>query len=117
MWSITITGTWVDQSRKRQTDVHAGFHLTDPWWRIQILRTDLKKNRIWYSADSCALSYQLLEREWVMKNNVVYQYLNKLMSLPKRNPDEKQENKRQPQNPVREYTPAPEVEKFYKFVW
>lgn len=81
------------------------------------MRTDLKKNRILYTADSCALSYQLLEREWVIKNNVVYQYLNKLMSQPKRNPDEEQQNNRQPQNPVREYDPAPEVEKFYEFVW
>lgn len=107
----------VDQSRKCQTDVHAGFHLMDPWWRIHILRTDLKKNRILYTADSCALSYQLLEREWVIKNNGVYQYLNKLMSQPKRNPDEEQENKRQPQNPARDYPPALEVEKFYEFVW
>ncbi|XP_062619654.1 DNA helicase B-like isoform X2 [Saccostrea cucullata] len=113
-----IKGTLVDQRRRCRVDVNAGFHLTDPWWRIQILRTDRKFDGLSHQVDSCALSYQLLEKEWVLENGVLFQFLNKYTS--RANIEEEdvdgRDGQQQRGTPNHSTDPHPHVVDFDKFV-
>jgi hypothetical protein len=105
-----ITGTLVDQRKRCQVVVKAKFHLTDPWWRIQVLRTNTHANGMTYPCDVYALSYQLIERELMVKNGVLYQFLNKCVSFARKREDKRQ-RKTDP------FTPQQEVVDFNNFVW
>ncbi|XP_061176764.1 DNA helicase B-like [Saccostrea echinata] len=110
-----IKGTLVDQRKRCRVDVNAGFHLIDPWWRIQILRTDRKFDGLSHQSDMCAMSYQLLEKEWVLKNGVLFQFLNKFTSQVNKK-QEDIERRGQRHHRIHDYSTDPDVEDFDKFV-
>ncbi|XP_053398200.1 DNA helicase B-like [Mercenaria mercenaria] len=71
-------GDLIDLQTGRPRAVAGGFHLTDPWWQMTILRTKKSKGKFLEPKDYFALCYRLRDDASRFTDRVVHLFLSKL---------------------------------------
>ena len=57
--------------------VQGNFHLSDPWWKVSILRSRAVRN-VRKPNDRFSLTYELRKDEFVPENGIIFQFLTRL---------------------------------------
>lgn len=75
---VLFSGELIDLQTGRARGVAGGFHITDPWWQVTILRTKKNKEKLLEPKDYFALCYRLRNDERRFGDRVVHLFLSKL---------------------------------------